>query len=106
MPNYRRNFVTGSCYFFTVNLLERQCTLLTDHIDLLRDSVRRVRSLYPFNIDTWVVLPDHMHSIAWMQEVEQRRSGCRAFGHPPDTADFPLRWRLIKLLFSKGLPCT
>jgi len=44
MPNYRRNFVSGGCYFFTVNLLERQRTLLTDHIDLLRDSVRRVRS--------------------------------------------------------------
>lgn len=41
MPNYRRNFVAGGCYFFTVNLLERQRTLLTDHIDLLRDSVRR-----------------------------------------------------------------
>jgi len=38
MPNYRRNFVTGGCYFFTVNLLERRRTLLTDHIDLLRDS--------------------------------------------------------------------
>ncbi|MGZ8944176.1 MAG: hypothetical protein ACXW1W_01985 [Methylococcaceae bacterium] len=54
----------------TVNLLERQQTLLTDHIDLLRDSVRRVRRLYPFHIDAWVVLPDHLHSTAWMQEVE------------------------------------
>ncbi|HSN24280.1 MAG TPA: transposase, partial [Methylomicrobium sp.] len=25
---------------------------------------------------------------------------------PHDTADYPLRWRLIKLLFSKGLPRT
>jgi putative transposase len=25
---------------------------------------------------------------------------------PPDTADFPLRWRLMKLLFSKDLPRT
>ena len=39
MPNYRRNFVAGGMLFFTVNLLERQQTLLTDHIDLLRDSV-------------------------------------------------------------------
>jgi len=30
MPNYRRNFVAGGCYFFTVNLLERQRTLLTE----------------------------------------------------------------------------
>ncbi len=53
----------GGCYFFTVNLLERQRALLTDHIDLLRDSVRRVRRLYPFHIDAWVVLPNHLHCI-------------------------------------------
>ena len=91
MPNYRRNFVAGGCYFFTVNLLQRNRTLLIDHIDLLRDSVRRVRHLYPFHIDAWVVLPDHLHCI-WTL--------------PPDTDDFPVRWRLIKLLFSKGLPRT
>ena len=91
MPNYRRNFVSGGCYFFTVNLLERKRTLLVDHIDLLRDSVCRVRRLHPFHIDAWVVLPDHMHCI-WTL--------------PSDTDDFPLRWRLIKLLFSKGLPKT
>jgi putative transposase len=107
MPNYRRNFVTGGCYFFTVNLLERQRTLLTDHIDLLRDSVRRVRRLHPFHIDAWVVLPDHMHSTARMQEVEQRREQLPSIWTlPPDTDDFPMRWRLIKLLFSKGLPRT
>ena len=91
MPNYRRNFVAGGCYFFTVNLLERQRSLLTDHIDLLRESVRRVRRLHPFHIDAWVVLPDHLHCI-WTL--------------PPDTDDFPVRWRLIKLLFSKSLPRT
>jgi len=53
MSNYRRNFVQDGCYFFTVNLLERQRLLLTDHIDLLRDSVRRVKVLYPFHIDAW-----------------------------------------------------
>ncbi|WP_231883559.1 MULTISPECIES: REP-associated tyrosine transposase [Methylomonas] len=87
MPNYRRNFVAGGCYFFTVNLLERQRTLLTDHIDLLRDAVRRVKRRYPFHIDAWVVLPDHMTL-------------------PPDTDDFPVRLRLMKLLFAKGLPRT
>jgi len=74
MSNYRRNFVHGGSYFFTVNLLERQRTLLTDHIDLLRDSVRRVKVLYPFHIDARVVLPDQMHATAWMQEV--RPHGC------------------------------
>ncbi len=30
MPDYRRNFVTGGCYFFTVTILDRQKALLTD----------------------------------------------------------------------------
>jgi len=87
LSNYRRNFVVGGCYFFTVNLLERRQTLLTDHIDLLRDSVRRVRRLYPFHINAWVVLPDHLHCELTL---------------PPDTDNFSVRWRLIKLLFSKA----
>ncbi|MDO8842921.1 transposase [Methylicorpusculum sp.] len=91
MSNYRRNFVAGGCYFFSVNLLDRQQSLLTDHIDLLRDSVRRVRRLYPFHIDACVILPDHLHCV-WTL--------------PPDSVDYPVRWRLIKLLFSKGLPRT
>jgi putative transposase len=65
--------------------------LLTDHISLLRDSVWRVKRLYPFHIDVRVVLPDHLHCVLTL---------------PPDTDDFPVRWRLIKLLFSKGLPRT
>jgi putative transposase len=71
MPNYRRVFVPGGCYFFTVNLLERKRTLLTDHIDLLRDSVRTVRRLYPFHIDAWVVLPDHMHCVLTLPPNER-----------------------------------
>lgn len=91
MPDYRRNFLPGGSFFFTVNLLERRGDLLTRHIDLLRDSVRRIRRLYPFRIDAWVVLPDHMHCV-WTL--------------PPGDADFALRWRLIKLLFAKALPPT
>lgn len=89
MPNYRRNFVPGGTFFFTVALLERKRDLLVSEIGLLRESVRRVKRLYPFQIDTWVVLPDHLHCI-WTL--------------PPGDADFATRWRLIKLLFAKGLP--
>jgi putative transposase len=89
MPNYRRAYVPGGCWFFTVNLLERRLSLLVDHIDLLRESVARTRRKYAFDIDAFVVLPDHMHAI-WML--------------PPDDADFSVRWRLIKTAFAKSLP--
>ena len=36
MPDYHRNRVPGGTYFFTVNLLERKFSLLTDHIEALR----------------------------------------------------------------------
>src|SRR5215218_2863431 len=41
MPNYRRAFIPGGCWFFTVNLLERRRTLLVDHIDSLRSVDRQ-----------------------------------------------------------------
>ncbi|MEQ1635167.1 MAG: hypothetical protein ABL903_00655 [Methylococcales bacterium] len=69
--------MAGGCYFFTVNLSERQRTLPTEHIDLLRDSVQRVKRLYPFRIDVWVLPPDHMHCIGTLTL---------------DTNGFPLRY--------------
>ena len=39
MPNYRRAFIPGGTWFFTVNLLERRGNdLLVREIDLLRES--------------------------------------------------------------------
>ena len=91
MPDYRRNRVPGGTYFFTVNLLERRLSLLTDHIEALRAAVRRTRARHPFHIDAWVVLPDHMHCV-WTL--------------PPGDADYSTRWRAIKIAFAKSLPAT
>ena len=92
MPNYRRNRVPGGTYFFTVNLLERKLSLLTDHIDALRTAVRQVRAKkLPFHIDAWVVLPNHLHCM-WTL--------------PPDDTDYSSRWKAIKIAFAKLLPAT
>jgi putative transposase len=92
MPDFRRYLVPGGCYFFTVNLLERRGNaLLTERIELLRETVRRVRRSRPFNIDAWVVLPDHLHAV-WTL--------------PPGDNDFSTRWRLIKTFFVHGVPKT
>jgi len=89
MPEYRRNRIPGGTYFFTVNLLDRQEKLLVEHIDALRDAVRKVRSLHPFHIDAWVVLPEHMHAV-WTL--------------PPGDSDYSSRWQSIKILFAKAIP--
>jgi putative transposase len=38
MPLYRREYVPGGTFFFTVNLLERRRRLLVEHVDDLRAS--------------------------------------------------------------------
>jgi REP element-mobilizing transposase RayT len=88
MPNYRRAFVPGGCWFFTVNLLDRRRRLLTDHIDALREATRLTQTRQPFFINAMVVLPDHIHAV-WTL--------------PPGDADFSLRWRLIKIGFAKAV---
>ena len=61
MSAYRRNFVPGGYFFFTVNLAERRLALLTD-IEVLRGAFRETHRRHPFTIDAIVVLPDHLHT--------------------------------------------
>jgi putative transposase len=63
MTNYRRNFLAGGSFFFTVNLAERRLRLLTVHIDELRNAFRETRQHHPFTTDAVVVLPDHLHAV-------------------------------------------
>ncbi len=63
MVNYRRNFVSGGTYFFTVTLQSRSSSQLVESIDLLRSAFRKIREAKPFQIDAMVVLPEHLHSI-------------------------------------------
>ncbi len=89
MTTYRRNFLPGGSFFFTVNLADRRLRLLTRHIHSLRNAFRDVRARYPFVIEAIVVLPDHLHAIWTLPEGD---------------SDFSVRWRLIKSTFSRGLP--
>ncbi len=75
---------------FTVNLLERGGNdVLIHYIDILRESVRDVKQRHPFKIHAWVVLPDHLHCVIEL---------------PDDDVDYSVRWRLIRMSFSKAIP--
>ena len=89
MPNYRRAWVPGGTYFFTVNLLERRRCLLVERIDVLGDAFRAARAIRPFAMPAWVVLPDHLHCL-WVL--------------PEGDADIATRWRHIKRSFSRAVP--
>ena len=88
MVRYRRNFLAGGTFFFTVTLKDRRSSALTDNIDLLRDAFQRARERQPFKIDAIVVLPDHLHTI-WTL--------------PDGDSDFSGRWRSIKAGVTRDL---
>ena len=92
MSNYRRIWMPGGTYFFTVNLLERHTKpLLVLHVDLLREAVKHARKRWPFDIHAFVVLPNHLHCVWTLPDGDN------------DNAN---RWRVIKQHFSKALPST
>lgn len=63
MTDYRRNRVPGGTYVFAVNLYYRRLSLLTLHIETLRQSVRKIRAQYSFHIAAWAMLPDPFHCL-------------------------------------------
>lgn len=89
MTEYRRPWVPGATWFFTVALAERKGNrLLLDKVDTLRASTRSVQLHHPFQIDAVVILPEHLHCI-WTL--------------PPKDSDFATRWGLLKGQFSRSI---
>ena len=88
---YRRADIKGGSYFFTLNLADRQNTLLVDEFDKLRASINKVKQRHPFVLDAFVVLPDHLHLMITLPEGDN---------------DFATRLMLIKSGFSRQIPKT
>ncbi|MCQ8180209.1 transposase [Methylomonas sp. SURF-1] len=88
MVVYRRNFVAGGTYFFTVTLRDRRARFLVDYVDELHAAFAQSRARKPFVIEAMVVLPDHLHTI-WRL--------------PDHDTDYPGRWKSIKSLFTQSL---
>ena len=89
MPKYIRPKRPGASVFFTVALADRGVQTLVDHVDLLREAVRVTRLKRPFQINAWVVLPDHMHCVWTLPEGD---------------AAYSVRMAAIKARFARDLP--
>ncbi|MCP4162418.1 MAG: transposase [Deltaproteobacteria bacterium] len=87
MSNYRRPKLSGGLFFFTLVTFKRR-PLFKDQIcrKALKDSIKKVREKYPFEIKAWVLLPEHIHCIWQLPENED---------------DVSMRWRLIKSSFTR-----
>ncbi len=88
---YRRTFVPGGTYFFTVvTALRRRLFCDEGTVDLVRQAFRHVNAQRPFTVNAMVVLPDHLHCIWTLPTADE---------------DYPTRWRLIKTWVTKRYPC-
>lgn len=84
---YRRASIPGASYFFTVVTQERRPIFdSAETVALFEAGLKHVKARHPFEIDAFVILPDHLHTIWTLPEGD---------------ADFSTRWRLIKEAFTK-----
>jgi len=87
---YRRAITKGGTFFFTLVTYHRR-PLFDDaeNIHLLRNVMREVKAAHPFTIEAFVLLPDHLHCIWTLPELD---------------SNFSMRWRLIKAYFTRRCP--
>lgn len=89
MSRYRRDPIPGATWFFTVVTCQRQAFLCEEPVRAaMREAIAQTRVKWPFTIDAWVMLPDHLHCI-WTL--------------PDGDADFATRWNLIKRRTSRAV---
>jgi len=82
VSNFKRLYLDGGCYFFTLVTHQRRRWLATPEArHRLREAIAHVRKRYSLTMDAIVLLPDHLHCI-WRL--------------PRGDSDFSTRWRLIK----------
>ena len=86
MPRHRR-LHTGNTWFFTLVSFRRNPVLCLPPIrSALRRAIVDVRGTRPFDIDAWVLMPDHLHCI-WTL--------------PDGDADHAARWSMIRRAVSR-----
>ena len=87
MTRYRRVLVGGGTYFFTLVTYRRRRFLTDDEPRRwLREAIAATRADHPFDVDAWVLLPDHLHCIWTLPEGD---------------SDYSTRWALIKSRFTR-----
>ena len=92
MPNYRRDRSPGGTWFFTVVAFERRPIFCRKKFrNSLKLSILKTRESHPFEINAWILLPDHLHCV-WTL--------------PENDADFSTRWKLIKQYVSRDCQST
>ena len=87
MANYKRLFLNGYSYYITIVTHQRN-PILIENIGLLRESFKYAKTLFSFQIEEIVVMPDHLHMIIHLNHAK----------------DYPKIISSLKRYFSKNCP--
>ena len=85
MSDYRRVYIKGGTYFFTLVTHQRKPILLNNNVQILRDTFDYTKQHHPFQLIAISIMPDHLHCI-WTL--------------PGDNDNFSKRWQIIKKQFT------
>jgi len=86
VPSFRRYFVPGGTYFFTLVTARRRPLFRHEEArTLLGEIMREERKDAPFKTVAIVLLPDHLHAVWTLL---------------PGDDDYPSRWQAIKAKFT------
>ena len=87
MADYRRCYVPGGTYFFTLVTQDRR-PILTTKLGraALRHAIQDQKTKRPFDIVAFVLLPNHLHTI---------------WSLPSGDCDYSIRWAQIKEAFTR-----
>jgi putative transposase len=89
MSTYLRSRRPGGTFFFTVVTFQRRRLFANpENPKILKNIIAEVQNDYPFTLDAWVLLPDHLYCL-WTL--------------PSGDVDYPKRWGLIKAKFTKTI---
>ena len=87
MSDYRRYYVPGGTYFFTVVTHERRPLFLSSIARrCFREAIKEEQERRPFDLFAIVLLPEHLHCV-WTL--------------PPGDDQYSLRWKRIKETFTQ-----
>lgn len=66
--NYRRVFIQNSIVFITMVTQDRK-PILIEKINILKNSINKVKAYYNFEIIAYVVLKDHFHFLIQAEDI-------------------------------------
>ena len=88
MSSYRRNYVSGGTFYFTLVTYDRRPILVTDlGRRCLHEAIAEIKRESPFQLFAICLLPDHFHSV-WVMLAGD--------------VDYSTRWKRIKHRFSEN----